>query len=84
MLKKIFNATVQAGEDAYYGMMLTGMSTGRRIRTNLYGGVGAALGVAGVLTADPVAAAIGSVMVASSALSFWDAGARIRTYQPKP
>ena len=84
MLKKIFNGAVQAGEDAYYGMILSGMSTGRRIRTNLYGGAGVALGVAGTLTGDPVAVALGAVMVGSSALSFWEAGNRIRTAQPKP
>lgn len=84
MLKKIFNTAVQAGEDAYYGMMLTGMSNSRRIRTNLYGGAGAGISLVGLMTANPVAALVGTAMVASSALSFWEAGVRIREHQPKP
>lgn len=88
MLKDIFNKTVQAGEDVYYGMMLPTMAASRKMRLNLWGGLGVALGVAGVATNDMQAIGLSVASLASTAFCFGEAGSRLRkaaeaTPQPK-
>ena len=78
MLKKVFNKTVQAGEDVYYGIMMTSMSANRKLRLNLWGGMGAALGVAGVLTNDMQAVSLSVATLGSTAFCFGEAGANLR------
>lgn len=78
MLKEIFNKTVQAGEDVYYGIMMTSMSANRKLRLNLWGGMGTALGVAGVLTNDMQAVGLSVASLGATAFCFGEAGARLR------
>ncbi len=78
MLKDIFNKAKQAGEDAYYGMMLPTMEASRKLRLNLWGGLGAALGVAGVVTNDVQAVGLSVATLASTAFCFGEAGSRLR------
>ena len=84
MLNDIFNKTAQAGEDVYYGLMLESMSAGRKLRMNLWGGMGAALGVVGLTTGDVSAVFLSAASLASTAFCLGEAGARIRKGATSP
>jgi|GEM_PF-5432425 hypothetical protein len=78
MLKSIFNKAVQYAEDAAYGFVLPGMNESTRLKTTLYGGLGAAVGTAGALMGDGAAMAIGTAVVTSAAFAFQQRGMAIR------
>lgn len=77
MLKSAFNKAVEWGENVYYGVMLDSMGPQRKLRLNLWGGVGVAVGTCGLLAGDGEAVAIAAGVVAGTALAFGEAGARV-------
>lgn len=77
-LKSIFNRAQRAAEDAYFGMMMPGMSDGQRLAANFMLFAGAAAAAGGIIVeAAPLVVAGTASMVTGSAV-FSHAGMKMR------